>query len=396
MSDDWQTFVFAGGGTGGHLFPGIAVAQELLERDERRIVFVGSDRAIESRILASLNRGAGLQPAEFAGENAGSKPAPHDRIVAHEPLEVDSTATLRRHPFRFVRRLWSAFRRSKRLLRELQPSVVIGLGGFASIPVGLAAWRLGIPIVLLEQNTVPGRATRLLCRFARAACLSFEQSASFLAKRCETRLSGNPVRREFAEAARTRPGRQQVETEVRTLLVLGGSQGSMSVNDLVVALVKSQPSRLAGWRIIHQTGAADLDRVQAAYDLVEHNMLQLDVQAFIEDMHTALSSADLVVARAGATTLAEVACCGCPAMLIPYPNSIHDHQLLNAKFYADANAAVVFEQTRDPNEFSTVVESLVSDSRTLQDMASEMKALASPDATGLVADLIEQIACSED
>lgn len=379
MSETGQTFVFAGGGSGGHLFPGIAVARQLLERGARRIVFVGSDRAIESRILAGLNV-----------EEPNTNEAP---IVSHEPLAIDSSATLRRQPIQFVMRLWSAFRRAKRLLRELQPAVVIGLGGFASVPVGLAAWRLKIPIVLLEQNTVPGRATRLLSRFARAACLSFEQSASFLSPRCEARLTGNPVRHEFAESARhDELANQSDETRTRTLLVLGGSQGSVAVNDLVIGLVEAGPNGLKDWWIVHQTGASDFVRVQSAYGELKGKTLQIDVRPFIDDMHSALRSADLVIARAGATTLAEVACCGCPAVLIPYPNSIHDHQLLNAQFYADSDAAIVFEQTRGISEFARIVESLVIDPLAFEKMTRQMKSLAYPDAARTVADWIEQIA----
>ncbi len=250
--------------------------------------------------------------------------------------------------------------------------------------------------MLLEQNTVPGRATRLLSRFARVACLSFEQSAKYLSRRCPIEVTGNPVRREFILL--DRDGTGGPSQGLKKLLVLGGSQGSRAVNDLVLKLVSMSADVLTGWQVIHQTGESDFERVSAAYQEFDANPLEptdeqstVIAEAFIDDMPKALLSADLIVARAGATTLAEVACSGIPAVLVPYPNSIHDHQLHNAKHYTDHSGAVVFEQHQDRHDFLSTIESLLTDETRRTEMGRRMQALARPDATQLVSEVVEQI-----
>ncbi|MDA1013216.1 MAG: undecaprenyldiphospho-muramoylpentapeptide beta-N-acetylglucosaminyltransferase [Planctomycetota bacterium] len=359
LDEHVPTYVFAGGGTGGHLFPGIAVAEELQRRHSAcRVVFVGSDRAIEQRIVP---------PAGFE----------------HQVLPVATSTSFKRRPIRFVRKLRASYRAARKILQDVQPRAVIGLGGFASAPVGLAAWRLRIPLVLLEQNTVPGRATRLLSRFATAACLSFQQSSPFLSTRCRHELTGNPVRRKFQELCH-RPSNDHK----RTLLVLGGSQGSRAINDLVLSLVTSGEFDRAAWQLVHQTGDQDKARVNAAYQAAN---VVADVRAFIGDMHRCLAAAELVVARAGATTLAELACAGCPAVLIPFPKSVHNHQLLNAQHYESFGAAIVVEQSAPVDSFLQVVRQLLAEPAKLAEMRCQMTRLANPDGAKLVCDVVTEI-----
>lgn len=353
------TYVFAGGGTGGHLFPGIAVAEELRRRDPAcRVVFVGSRRAIEQRIVL---------PAGFE----------------HEVLPVETSTSFKRRPIRFLWRLWTSYRAARRLMHQLKPRAVVGLGGFASVPVGLAAFKLRLPLVLLEQNTVPGRATRLLSRFASIACLSFAQAGRFLSTRCRQELTGNPVREKFRKLTSC-----EHTINSRTLLILGGSQGSRAINDMAIRLLANGETDLAGWRIIHQTGDEDAPRVRAAYEAAG---LEADVRAFIDDMHDCVAAAALVVARAGATTLAELACAGCPAILIPFPNSIHNHQLLNAQHYEASGAAIVVEQSTPAASFAQTVRNVCAEAERLAEMRCQMMRLANPDGDKLVCDLLAEI-----
>ena len=374
------TFLFTGGGTGGHLFPGLAVAEELRDRlPTARVVFAGSERGIERDIV----------------ERAG---------VEHRVLSVEPSTTLRRHPLRFAWRSWKALRAARCLLKQERPAVVIGLGGFASVPMVLAASRLGIPIVLLEQNMVPGRATRWLASRARLVCTSFTETATVLPKFVDVRLTGNPVRREIAalvgatledglqSSPPLRGGKTSPATEWRatlmppTLVILGGSQGATAVNDAVLAAADTLRGFLTGWHILHQTGTHDEARVRARYSELN---LPATVSAFIDDMPALYRTATLVISRAGATSLAELACAGCPAVLIPYPNSIGNHQFWNAWAYADAGGAVMVEQADTAagtaERLTDALRRLLIDSDARTRMQAGMREMALPEAAVTVA-----------
>lgn len=313
MNHPRRCYVFAGGGTGGHLFPGIAVVEQLQKLDaDTRCVFVGTDRLTERAIVAASG-------------------------CEHVPLAVESTAMLRRHPLRVARSLTSAYGRCLRLLREWQPDAVIGLGGYASLPVVLAARRLKLPIVLMEQNVVPGRATRWLSRFADHICVTFEETVPRLPHAKHVVVTGNPVRREIVTAA----VQQTTFPQRTTLLVLGGSQGASVLNRAVPAALGDAGDILSGWNIVHQTGEADHDQVTAAYASYG---LPARVEPFLTDMAEQYRHAGLVISRAGGTSLAEFAVTGTPAILVPYPDSIGDHQLHNATWFVWAGAADLIEQ----------------------------------------------------
>src|SRR5579863_9968032 len=296
-----ECYFFAGGGTGGHLTPGLAVAAELLLDDHRsRIVFVGSGRALERRLVGAEG---------------------YDLRV----LPVESSAILRRNPLRFAWNYWRSYRLASALLAAEKPQVVFGLGGFASVPTVHAAIRRGIPTVLLEQNAVPGRATRYFSRQAAAVCISFDVAATRFPAGTHIELTGNPVRASIAALCQ-RPA-PPIPSSSPTLLVLGGSQGAESLNDAVVELLTQMPPHLHSWRIVHQTGAAQHLKIAEAYRKAG---IAHFVQPFFDDLSDQYSQAALVISRAGATTLAELACGGCPALLLPYPGAADHHQLANA------------------------------------------------------------------
>jgi UDP-N-acetylglucosamine--N-acetylmuramyl-(pentapeptide) pyrophosphoryl-undecaprenol N-acetylglucosamine transferase len=374
------SYVFAGGGSGGHLFPGIAVAEVLLDRYPNvRVQFVGSDRAIERRILEQHN-------------------------YRHTSLPVVSTAVLKRNPFKFLWQNAKSIREALRLLKQQRPGCVVGLGGFASVPVGLAAARLGIPLVLLEQNAVAGRATRLLSRWANVVCTSFPVTVGIPDGRSQIRCTGNPVRRPFCAAAsesaqanhaadNSVETRQADDAPTKTLLVLGGSQGAAAVNAAVVQAVSELKSQLSSWRIVHQAGAAQTDWVQQQYAALG---IRHVVAPFFDNVIDWYRRADVVVSRAGATSLAELSCIGCPALLVPYPNSLGDHQVKNARFYREAGAALMVEETGDCEEtcqrLSQSLESLVNDPDRRSRMRAAMQTLARPNAAQEVAALLARTA----
>lgn len=314
------TYLLAGGGTGGHLTPGLAVAEALrAENPSCRILFVGCGRPIEHRMLEGTGFSQITVPAE-------------------------SLLELRRNPLRFLWRNWQAYRQSRELLSQQNPHAVIGLGGFASAPVVLAAQRRGTPTLLLEQNIIPGRTNRLLSRRALAVCVTFSGSSERFPPRARCFHTGNPVRAAIAALAANPAEGGRAEN---VLLVLGGSQGAAGLNEAVRSMVRSQPERWRSLQIIHQAGPTHCDLLRATY-------AELGIEHIVEPFFTNLAEwyrrATLVVSRAGATTLAELACGGCPAVLVPFPRAADDHQRLNAEAFADSGAAVVVLQSTDAVE----------------------------------------------
>jgi UDP-N-acetylglucosamine--N-acetylmuramyl-(pentapeptide) pyrophosphoryl-undecaprenol N-acetylglucosamine transferase len=346
-----STYLFAGGGSGGHLYPGIAVARELLaERPDARVLFVGSDRPLERRILDA----EGLD---------------------HVALPAASSADLTRNPLQFVRRNWAAFRDARRLIASHVPSAAVGLGGFASVPVVLAGQRAGLPTLLLEQNVTPGRATRWLARRAGGVCLSFAETARHLPGSARCVMTGNPVRREIAPIHSETAGKP--ERTPKRLLILGGSQGARSLNRIVCEAL-SRSEVLAGWEIVHQTGAADTATVHEQY---ARTNLQVSVREFIEDPGSLYRETDVVISRAGATTLAELACCGLPAVLVPFPHAARDHQTANAAWYAERGAALLIRESGDAaRTLADALTSLIGDEDLRQRMRKRSRETSRPRA----------------
>ena len=374
--------LIAGGGTGGHLYPGIALARELLRRDpSSRVSFVGTAQGIEARVLPKeqfeldLIRVAGLKGKSLLERLKGVLLLPIAAIDA-----------------------W-------RVVSRRRPDVVVGVGGFASGPVlALAAVR-GYPTMLLEQNALPGITNRLLARVVRAAAVNFEAALIYFPR--TGFVAGNPVRPEFFPAEneelneKTGPFdsvdsasgvnlAQGKPRDAARVLIFGGSQGAHAIN---VAMVEAAPRLAAsGIRlaITHQTGERDLDLVRAAY---QRAGVAARVEAFIYEIDREMKAADVVIARAGATTLAELAASGTPAILVPLPTATDDHQRKNAAVVAHAGAAVVVEERGlNGDTLAAAISALVSDEQRRRDMASAARRLARPDAAARIADRVEELA----
>jgi UDP-N-acetylglucosamine--N-acetylmuramyl-(pentapeptide) pyrophosphoryl-undecaprenol N-acetylglucosamine transferase len=300
--------MIAGGGTGGHLFPGIALAEEFLSRDpDGRTLFVGTNRGIEQKVLGPL--GFALKTIDVEGvKGKGWRRA---------------LAALLRIP--------RSLMQSYRIIRAFAPDIVIGVGGYASGPVVLTAHLLGIPTAIAEQNAWPGLTNRILGRLVDRIFVSFAQTGRWFHER-KVIVSGNPIRRAFALQAHS-PKPYDGLFEV---LVFGGSQGANAVNRAMLEAMDNLADVRDHMRIVHQTGSKSLDDVKEAYRMKD---ITVEVAPFIMDMAAAYRTADLLVCRAGATTIAEITAAGKAAVLIPFPAAVEDHQTKNAEILVQAGAA---------------------------------------------------------
>lgn len=340
--------LLAGGGTGGHLFPAVALAQLLLQQDPNAAVqFVGTEKGLEYRLLPKL--GLPLKTVDMAG------------VVGRGW----------RGKLEMLPRLTKSMRQAQKVLKEFQPDLVVGVGGYSSVPVLLTAKLLGIPYVIHEQNAVPGLSNRLLGRWAKRIFLSFnEASVSFQQEK--TVLTGNPLRAGLDAVGRQLP-------EPGKLLIFGGSRGAQAINHTVMAMLPLLKEWDGCPQLFHQTGDADLEEVRQAYR--DAGFEHAQVVPFIDDMATAYAEAKLVICRAGATTLAELAVCGRPAILIPFPFAAGDHQTANARALATIDAAFLLPQTELKAETLVVqLKELLNDQQRLQEMADRIRILGQPGA----------------
>jgi UDP-N-acetylglucosamine--N-acetylmuramyl-(pentapeptide) pyrophosphoryl-undecaprenol N-acetylglucosamine transferase len=350
---DAPLVLVAGGGTGGHLFPGLAVADRLRD-DGLRVAFVGTPRGIEARVVPR----------------------------AGHPFHVVSAAPVRgRSVTGVVRGLLATLRGirdARRLIDELRPSVVLGVGGYASVATVIAARLAGVPTVLQEQNAVAGLANRVLGRIATRVCVGFrEATVAFPADRVV--YTGNPVRERIAALERRRRSDGRLG-----LLVFGGSQGARRINDAMLGALGVLGHRLERLHVLHQTGDADRERVAAGYHA---RGVDADVRGFVDDMPAAYAEADLVVARAGAMTCAELTVAGLPSVLVPYPHAAGDHQRHNALALVEGGGAVMIDDAAcDGDSLGAELASLVDDEARRHRMAARARAVARPDATRCVAD----------
>ena len=347
--------VVAGGGTGGHLFPGIALAEELRARGHE-VIFVGTARGIEARVLPAEGWPLELIDVEgLKGRGAGGL-------------------------LRGLGRVPRALAQSGTILARLAPSLVVGVGGYASGPVVLRAAMRRIPTAILEQNSVPGFTNRLLGRVVRRVCGAFPGAARYFPAQ-KYRLLGNPVRMKV-RAAMAAPQ----TSAPRGLLVVGGSQGAHAVNELVAGALERLRARGVTLPVVHQTGAADRDGLVERYAAAG---LEVDVRAFIDDMAGAYGAARLVVARAGASTLAELTALGVPSLLIPLPTAADDHQTANARDLEAAGAARILAQREaTPESLADALSALLADDAGLAAMAAAARSLGRPDAHREIADAL--------
>ncbi|HTL38348.1 MAG TPA: undecaprenyldiphospho-muramoylpentapeptide beta-N-acetylglucosaminyltransferase [Kofleriaceae bacterium] len=348
--------LIAGGGTGGHLFPGVAIAEELRARDPEAVVkFVGTRRGIEARVLPDL--GWDLEFIEVSG------------------LKTVGAAGAIKGMFRLPKAMWQA----RRIVKAFDPDAVIGVGGYASGPVVLAAKLRGIPTAICEQNSIPGLTNKMLGRIVRNVFLSFDESRRFF-KPKKIVMSGNPVRRDLLQKLLAAGPTADAKVHV---LVVGGSQGAVAVNELAAKALSSLAKDLP-LAIVHQTGEKDLEPTTARY---KEAGIEADTRAFIKDMASAYGSADLIIGRAGATTVAELAIAGKPAIFIPYPFAADNHQELNAREMADKGAALMFKQSElTPEKLADALKPLLTDAAKRAEMGAHMKSLAKPGAAAAVID----------
>ena len=353
-----ERVVMAGGGTGGHLFPAIAVARELENiTPSSEVHFIGTSHGIEARILP--REGFSLHVVEAEG--------------------------FRGRGIRRGMALWKlgvGFRQSLRILRDLRPRWVLGVGGYASLPAGLAAVALRIPLFLHEQNATAGLANRVLARWARMVFLSYPETRG-MPKRAYVKVTGNPVRRELLNA-RADPEFFGLSPEKKVVLVFGGSQGARAINRTLVedlGLFREHREKVA---FIHQVGEGMVEEVKEAYTRAG---LEAHVTPFIYDMGRAYATASLVVCRAGATTLAELTALGKPSILIPFPHAVGDHQLHNARALERAGAAlVVTESEFQGGLLGGKILKLLFDEERLEEMSVAARGLGRPTAAREIAE----------
>jgi UDP-N-acetylglucosamine--N-acetylmuramyl-(pentapeptide) pyrophosphoryl-undecaprenol N-acetylglucosamine transferase len=348
--------VIAGGGTGGHLFPGIAIAEEILARgNTHRIIFIGTKKGIEHRILGQL--GYELQEIDIEG-------------VKGRGLKALIKVT-----YQIPHSMWQ----SRQILKRFCPDAVIGVGGYASGPAVVTARIMGIPTAIAEQNAVPGITNRILSKFANLIFVTYAETKDWFPQ-SKVIVSGNPIRKVFAA---WRAGAQE-EKKYRQLLIFGGSQGAEAINKNVIAMMPQLQKMKDKLRVLHQTGDREVETVRRAY---EQFGLDAQVTPFIVDMADAYAAADLIICRAGATSLAEITAAGKAAILIPYSWAANDHQTKNAEALASAGAAVIInEHELNGQKVFGVIDDLLANKQKLRQMEEASVKLGNIKAAAKIVD----------
>ena len=358
--------MIAGGGTGGHLFPGIAVAEEVTTRHHgNEVVFVGTTRGLEARIV----------PA------------------AGYPLETIPVQGLKgMNPVQFLKGLLAlpmALFASLKILRKWQPDVVLGVGGYASGPVVLAAWLLRVPTAVQEQNALPGITNKILGRFfARTVFVAFDEARRFFPRK-KVQLIGNPIRAKLMDNyLRSRSAHERF-----SVLVFGGSLGAHGINTRVLESLQHLQDLKGDLSFVHQTGKKDLEQVRQGY--LARGFEGVRVVEFIDDMSSAYSGADLVVCRAGATTVAELTVCKKASILIPFPFATDNHQEINASALVQGGAAIMVRESELTGEkLASMIRELKNDPARVKRMEKQAGLLGRPEASKELADVCVQLMVS--
>ena len=298
--------VIAGGGTGGHLFPGMAIAEAFIERERgNEVMFVGTEKGVEAKVLAG---------GRFPLKTASARPLKGISLLGK---------------VKAIMSIPGAISEAVSILKQYQPQIVLGMGGYSSGPTLLAAFLLRMKRAIHEQNVVPGMTNRLLRWFCQRVFVSFEETKKYFPKG-KTVVTGTPVRREIIER------REGTKGDRFTILIFGGSRGAHRINEKMMEALNLLKRIKDSGRFFHQTGSADVDFVSNGY---QERGFEASVRPFFEEMATYYQLSDLVICRAGASTIAELAICGKAAIFIPYPHAAHNHQLINAQRLVEMGAA---------------------------------------------------------
>jgi len=357
--------VIAGGGTGGHLYPGVALAREVQRRDgTSTIVFVGTATGVEARVVP--REGFPLELIRVAGLKGKSRLERVSALALLPLAAIDAWRVISRH----------------------RPQVVVGVGGFASGPVLLIAAMRGYPTMLLEQNALPGLTNRLLARVVRAAAVTFDDALRFFPD--TGFVSGNPVRAEFFHTTKEADDRADSPHDAARVLIFGGSQGAHAINVAMVEAATRLAASGLGVAITHQTGERDVELVRQAY---RKSGLEARVEAFVYDMDREMKAADFVICRAGATSLSELAAAGRPAILVPLPTATDDHQRRNAEVVARVGGADLLDEGELTGEelAKRILELARNRERRIR-MERAIRTLARPDAAARIADRVWSLA----
>jgi UDP-N-acetylglucosamine--N-acetylmuramyl-(pentapeptide) pyrophosphoryl-undecaprenol N-acetylglucosamine transferase len=351
--------IIAGGGTGGHVYPGIAVAKEIMRRNSQaEVLFVGTEKGLESKVIPQ--EGFQLQTITISGVK-GIRGLRRLGSLLKIPLSV-----------------WESFR----IISQFKPRLVVGVGGYSSGPPVLVAALLRIPILLQEQNAIPGLTNRLLARFAGCVATSFPESQNFFGKKAV--LTGNPVRREF------RQSKADIPEDRFVIVIVGGSQGARAINQAVIQSLDYLKSEFGRLKFIHQTGESDYEEVSEAY---ARSAVAHEVRPFFYDMPSQYLRADLLISRAGATTLAEIALSGKASILIPFPHATDNHQQKNAESFASTGAAeMILQKALSGKLLADRIQFYLNHSEELQQMAERSLRFGRPDATERIVDLAMALA----
>jgi len=357
-------FAIACGGTGGHLFPGLAVAEVLRAQGHEVLLFV-SEKEVDARALRS-----------------------HPDLPSKKLPSIGLPSVFSPAMVTFLRRLWESLRKCGTAYDADRPHAVLGMGGFTSIAPLMAARRRGIPAYLHESNAIPGKANRLAARFCRAVLLGFDDCAKHFPKR-PTQVTGTPIRRELAANAPTREEARRalgLDPERTTLLVMGGSQGAVGINALMTQAAPHLAA--ADLQIVHLSGERDVETVRAAYDEAG---IRAVVLPFCDRMQEVYPAADLAVSRSGAASLGELSWFGLPSVLVPFPYAAEDHQRLNAEIFSRVGAAQIQAERDATGEgLARLLRSMLESRETLATMSASAKALAPRDAAARVAAVLTE------
>ncbi|SRR5579883_109529 len=354
--------LIAGGGTGGHIMPALAIAQALRQKYQAELLFVGTPRGLESRLVPQA--GHRLELIQVGQFN-------HVSLTTRLRTLFDLPASLLH---------------CRKLLKQFRPEVVISVGGYASGPATIAAILARIPTLAVEPNAYPGMANRLVGKHVSAAAVNFEPAIRYFRN---AQVTGIPVRAEFFRL-QMRPADAPSH-----LLVFGGSQGARALNRAMPPIVARLLGAVPGLTILHQAGARHAEETQAAYAATGADPARWQVHAFLDDMPRRFEAADLILSRSGASTVAEEMAAGKPALLVPFPGAADDHQRKNAEVMVQANAArMLIESEMAPERLLETLVSLFKDRMALRQMGENARKLAHPDAAEKIADMVARLAAS--